>query len=92
MQTDRELYTLRNASVVIHELDDKSIEVFYKGKKLALKTYEEQQKQIGEVDSKHLNAVVDELVTMSEGKREYKPSKNHPWKRFVKKNHGVIRI
>ena len=92
VQTDRELYTLRNASVVIHELDDKSIEVFYKGKKLVLKTYKEQQKQIDEVDSKGLNAVVDELVKISKGKQQYKPSKNHPWKRFVKKNHGVIRI
>lgn len=92
MQTDRELYTLRNANVVIHELEDQSIEVFYKGKKLVLKTYKEQQKQIGEVDSKGLNAIVDELVNISKGKHQYKPSKNHPWKRFVKKNHGEIRI
>ena len=92
VQTDRELYTLRNANVVIHEHDDESIEVFYKEKKLVLKTYQEQQKQIGEVDSKHLNAVVDELVTINEGKKKHIPSKNHPWKRFVKKNHGVIRI
>jgi hypothetical protein len=25
-------------------------------------------------------------------KDHHKPSKNHPWKRFVKKNHGEIRI
>lgn len=49
VQTNRKLYTLRNASIVIHEHEDHSIEVFYKGKK------------------------------------EYKLSKNHPWKRFIKK-------
>jgi hypothetical protein len=88
VQTNRKLYTLRNASIVIHEHEDESIEVFYKGKKLVLKTYEEQQKQIGEIDSKQLIAIVNELVKISEGKKEYKPSKNHPWKRFVKKITG----
>ncbi len=92
MQTNRKLYTLRNVNVIIHEHDDDSIEVFYKGKKLVLKSYEEQQKQIGEIDSKQLNGIVNELVKISEGKKEYKPSKNHSWKRFVKKNHGVIPI
>jgi len=92
VQTDRELYTLKNASVIIHELEDESIEVFYKGKKLVVKAYQEQQKQIGEVDSKGLNAIVDELVNISKGKHQYKPSKNHPWRRFVKKDHRELRI
>jgi hypothetical protein len=39
IQTDREVYALRKAKVVIHEYKDSSIEAFYKGKKISLKRY-----------------------------------------------------
>ena len=92
VQTNRETYVLRKARIVIHEFKDESIEAFYKGKKLLLKTYSQQQKQMGEVDSKQLNALLDELVRISDGKKKYKPSKKHPWKRHAKKACDMIQI
>ena len=90
VQTNRETYVLRKARIVIHEFKDESIEAFYKGKKLLLKTYSQQQKQMGEVDSKQLNALLDELVRISDGKKKYKPSKKHPWKRHARKACDMI--
>jgi hypothetical protein len=92
VQTNREAYILRKARVVIHEFKDGSIEAFYKGKKLLLKIYAQQQKQMGEVDSKQLNPLLDELVRISDGKKKYKPSKKHPWKRHAKKACDMLEI
>ena len=92
VQTNRETYVLRKARIVIHEFKDESIEAFYKGKKLLLKTYSQQQKQSAVVDSKQLNALLDELVRVSDGKKKYKPSKKHPWKRHAKKACDMIQI
>lgn len=39
---------------------------------------------MGEVDSKQLNSLLDELVKTSTMKKKYKPSKKHPWKRGYK--------
>lgn len=84
IQTDREGYALRKAKVVIHEYKDGSIEAFYKGKKILIKTYAQQQKQMDDVDSKQLNSLLDGLVKTSAAKKKYKPSKKHPWKRGYK--------
>lgn len=84
IQTDREAYVLRKARMVVHEYKDGSIEAFYKGKKILLKTYAQQQKQMNEVDSKQLNTLLDKLVKTSNAKKKYKPSKKHPWKRGYK--------
>ncbi len=92
MQTNRETYVLKKARIVIHEFKDESIDAFYMGKKLLLKTYSQQQKQMGEVDSKQLNALLDELVRISDGKKKYIPSKKHPWKRHARKACDMIQI
>ena len=90
VQTNRETYALRKATVVIHEYKNGAIEAFYKGKKVLLKTYAQQQKQMDEVDSKQLNSVLDELVKTSSMKKKYKPSKKHPWKCGYKQLQGAI--
>ena len=92
VQSDREAYVLRKARVVIFEHEDGLISAYYKGKKLLLKTYAQQEKQMGEVDSKQLNALLDELVKISDGKKKYKPSKKHPWKRHARKACDTIEI
>lgn len=92
VQTNRETYVLRKARIVIHEFKDESIKAFYKGNKLLLKTYAQQQKQSDVVDSKQLNALLDELVKIDDEKKKYKPSKKHPWKRHAKKAFDMIQI
>jgi len=84
VQTNRETYVLRKARVVIHEFKDGSIEAFYKEKKLLLKTYAEQQKQMRDVDSKQLNVLLDKHIKTSDKMKKYKPSNRHPWKRRAK--------
>jgi hypothetical protein len=92
VQTNRETYVLKKARIVVHQFKNESIEAFYKGKKLLLKTYSQQQKQIGEVDSKQLNVLLDELVRISDEKKKHKPSNKHPWKRHAKKACDMIQI
>jgi hypothetical protein len=92
VQTNRETYVLRKARIVIYEFKDESIEAFYKEKKLLIKTYAQQQKQMREVDSKQLNPLLDELVRISDEKKKYEPSKKHPWKRHTKKACDMIKV
>ena len=90
VQTNREAYILRKANVVIYECKNGKIEAFYKDKKMLLKTYLQQQKQMEEVDSKELNTLLGNLAVISDQKKKHTPSKRHPWKKHVKKTCDVI--
>jgi transposase len=81
IQTERETYALRKARIEVREKEDGSIEVFYKGKQMVFTTYDFQQKQGEEVDSKRLNEVIDNLQKNQMEKCRYKPRLTHPWKR-----------
>lgn len=86
IQTDRQTYALRKAQVTVREKKDGSVEVFYKDKLLAFTTYVCQEKQGEVVDSKNLNAIVDNLQKRQEiPKPKYKPTHNHPWRRMPRK-------
>lgn len=87
IQTEREVYTLRQCKVAIREKKDGSIEVLYKGKSLAFTSYSSQQKQGEIVDSKNLNEVIDSLHKKQERLVKYKPPRNHPWKRRARNRH-----
>ena len=39
-----------------------------------------------------LSALLDELVRISDGKKKYKSSKKHPWKRHARKACDMIQI
>lgn len=83
--TERASYTLANAKISIREAKDGSLTVYYKEKSLSFVAYNRRQKQGEEADAKCLNEVIDNLIHKQEGKRKYKPSENHPWKRWVPK-------
>lgn len=90
VQINREAYILRKANVVIYECKNGKIEAFYKDKKMLLKTYLQQQKQMEEVNSKELNTLLGNLAVISDQKKKHTPSKRHPWKKHVKKTCAVI--
>jgi len=77
IRSSRPGYALRKAQVEMRESRDGQISIFYKGQELDYEVYHEQQSQGKEVLSKLLNEEVNQLV-----KRDYKPAKNHPWKRY----------
>lgn len=86
IQTDRQTYALRKARVTVREKKDGSVEVFYKDKPLAFTTYIRQEKQGEIVDSKNLNAILDDLQKRQEApKPKQKPPHNHPWRRMPRK-------
>lgn len=86
VQTDRQTYALQKAQVLVREKPDGTVEVFYKDKPLTFTTHTYQEKQGEVVDSKNLNAILDNLQKRQEApKPKYKPAHNHPWRRVPKK-------
>lgn len=79
-------YGLRNACVKICEHLDGKITVWYKGRTLKYKLFEQQKRaSVPIASSKKLNVMIDNLFTRAVNK----PSENHPWRRsthFGKKN------
>jgi transposase len=93
IKTERDPYTLRKTKVLIYEKEDKSIEIFCKGKPLLFEPYNSQEKQGGEVSSKELNEVIENLIKVQEQKQpplkpKYRPSSKHPWKHWIAKKKG----
>lgn len=83
--TEREAYIMRNAKIVIEENQEGEIKAIYKGKRLFIKRFLKQERQMDEIDSKRLNHVVDEIEAKRSFNDSYKPSKRHPWRRYPKK-------
>jgi hypothetical protein len=87
IKTERESYALRNTKVMIYEYPDGTVKVFYKRKSLDFTAYKEQIKQGEIVDAKRVNEVIDQLrqaQPKDSEKLRYRPSRKHPWKRWVK--------
>ncbi len=73
IQTSRPSYAMRNAPVTVCEDDQGTIGILYKGQSLEYSIYQKQQRQAEVVSSK----AIDEKL-----KKPYKPSKDHPWRRY----------
>jgi transposase len=87
IMTDRPSYALFKAEVTVHEDEKGRVELFYKGKKLSYMTYRGQERQGDTYDSKTLNEAIDRLQGAQQpvSKPKYKPSLNHPYKRYFKR-------
>ncbi len=75
---DKREYALKKARVTVLQAQDGTITIEYKGKKLATQPYHEMQARTEEVSGKELAL---KLAEMSKVSKNYKPSRNHPWKR-----------
>jgi hypothetical protein len=70
-------YTLRHAKIVVCKDLTGAISLVYKNKKLDYKCYQKQKRTADAVDAKTVNQKVDETI-----RRPYKPSINHPWRKY----------
>ncbi|MBW2965472.1 ISNCY family transposase [Candidatus Woesearchaeota archaeon] len=77
IKTDRPTYALRKAIVNVLEKESGEVIIEYKKKSLDYKIYHEQPYQGEVISSKLLNHKVDQIK-----KKQYKPSRNHPWKAY----------
>lgn len=85
IKTERPSYALHKATVEVLESQNGDIRIEYKGSKLRYKLFHKQEFQGNEVFSKLLNEEVSQIK-----KSEWKPSRNHPWKRSKSKSYVRI--
>jgi len=77
VKTERALYALRHAPIVVNEDWDGLVKVYYKGKELKVEVVE--RLPLAKVaGSKEIYQEVEKIV-----RKPYTPVKDHPWRRFV---------
>jgi hypothetical protein len=77
VQTERPLYAMRNAPVLVTKDTKGKVVVYYKNKLLKYKVLTKEKRQT-EASSKEANHMVDAVI-----RKTRKPAKNHPWRYFT---------
>lgn len=77
IKTERPLYTMRNAPILVTKNTKGKVTVYYKEKKLDYKVLTREKRQTV-ADSKDINHKVDTVI-----KKARKPGKYHPWRYFT---------
>lgn len=81
IQTRTKGYRLRHSTVTVIESFDGEVTLLNKGKALAYRTYQLDEKPAVITDEKGINVVVDQIKLQQLAKPKYKPSPDHPWKK-----------
>lgn len=78
IQTDRPVYALRNATVLVCQKTSGEITILYQNRSLAFTLFQRQSYQGVEVSSKTI------ATELHQSQKTHKPAVNHPWRRSYK--------